>query len=683
VEVVAREHDGLADPAAGGVTHTLVHERAPHVARGVAAEQQAVELAGFKLDRGRVGVLLFEGVLLGVVHRGVLEAGVAELAGEGDDPERREVLARQRVAEPEVRGGVALGAAEVLEGVAADELDRGGGEADLERVEVPEERLVLLVDAAVRLVGDDQVEEPDVEVLVALHHRRVGGEVDALVALVGGGGADHHPRLAGQVLLEHAIGLAQQLAAVTQEQDALGPAGAHEHVDQRDRDAGLAGAGGLDQERLAEARREPDADALDRFELVHAVGDGQLERDADQLLAVRALVDQVDQAVLGVVAVDLATGVLEDVVVEVDVEAVGAEDDRPLAGGGLQRVRVEARLLGAGLGIRGGLLGLDHGERLAVGAVQHVVGAGAVAELDLLPDLLGVSAAGTDIPAGVDELLVDQATARGQLVECQGRGDGLALGLLGLVLGVGRSDNLLGLEPLLALLGQVGEQGLIPGLGQAQLLERLSGLGVAGHVGRWRLIRWARGAVAVVDLQVEPDRDVIGGLEALEGQRRREHLLDRVGGGVPGFADGVQLLEHDLGHRLAEALIGQQVVQVLAERPGQAVGVEDVADHDLYDRAELEQRAARIGVRVGLSEATEVRDNAVARPQELEVLRLHRRHLGAKRRGHGGADPMFTRRAISRGPCTAPASWSGSGSSPGRRARRPGSCCRGWQSSRG
>jgi hypothetical protein len=69
--------------------------------------------------------------------------------------------------EVEGRRGIAVLAGEQLVGVALDELHRRRGEADLQRVEVLEQRAELLVDAAVRLVGDDQVEEADVEVLEA------------------------------------------------------------------------------------------------------------------------------------------------------------------------------------------------------------------------------------------------------------------------------------------------------------------------------------------------------------------------------------------------------------------------------------------------------------------------------------------------------------------------------------
>ncbi len=92
-----------------------------------------------------------------------------------------------------------------------------------------------VVNAAVRFVGDDEIEEPDLEVLKALHHRRVGGEVDALSPL----GPDHELR-------------------------------------EGDGDTGFAGASGLDEEGVVAAIVEIFGGALDTFDLIEAVDDSFL-----------------------------------------------------------------------------------------------------------------------------------------------------------------------------------------------------------------------------------------------------------------------------------------------------------------------------------------------------------------------------------------------------------------------
>jgi hypothetical protein len=102
----------------------------------------------------------------------------------------------------------------------------------------------------VGLVGDDEIEESDIEVLEALHHRRVGGQVDALFPVVGGAAIDDDAGLGGQMIREGVERLLAQFFAVAEEEDALGPAGADHEVAEADGDTGLAGAGGLDEERL-------------------------------------------------------------------------------------------------------------------------------------------------------------------------------------------------------------------------------------------------------------------------------------------------------------------------------------------------------------------------------------------------------------------------------------------------
>jgi hypothetical protein len=78
------------------------------------------------------------------------------------------------------------------------------------------------------------------------HHRGVGrNEHPALGVLVG---HQVHRRRIRQVGLEGIDGLVDQGYAVGQEQHALGPVGAHQHVGQRDDRARLAGAGGHHQQ---------------------------------------------------------------------------------------------------------------------------------------------------------------------------------------------------------------------------------------------------------------------------------------------------------------------------------------------------------------------------------------------------------------------------------------------------
>lgn len=653
------EHDGLPHVGPRALADAVVHERAPEVLAGGRVEDPLVDVLGVVVDGLGEGLLLLELRPLLGRHLRVADALLAEGAAHVQDAERHEVGGRRvdGLLEREVRRGVVVLAAEELVGLVLDLRARGGREADLQGVEVPEDRAVLPVDAAVRLVGDDEVEEADVEVLEALVHRRVGREVDALVAVARRLAPHDDARLARQEVLEDVVGLAAELLAVAEEQDPLDPAGPHQHVAQRDGHARLARPRGLYEEGLAALVREPLRDALDRLELVDAVGDGEVRLDARERLLVRALVDQVLEAVLRVDAVDLAGRVALRVVPHLDVDAVGGEDHGPLPGGLLQAGRVHAGLLAANARVLGGALHLEDGEGLAVVAVEDVVGVAVarrrrdLVQLDLLPDLLGVLSAEADVPPGFEQERVDELAPRGRLVQLEQRRDLLALREQGLVVRALLGRGLFGLEALLTfflLRGALGlellQQGLVPGLGKPELLEGFLRLAVAdrrtggSHVGR------AVGALAPVHLQVEPLGDLEQLRQAVEGELLRDGPA-WVGGVVAGLAHRVQLAEHHLGDGRAERRLGEEIVEVVRVGPRELVRVVDEVDDVLDERALLDERARRVAVGVLLREGGLVGEDRALRAQELEVLRLHQREVLASH-----AATNSTVRAIIAGP---------------------------------
>ena len=217
-------------------------------------------------------------------------------------------------------------------------------------------------------VGDDQVEEAHIKLGEAVHHARVGGDVDARGLVDLAGFADHTARLAGQVLLEGVIGLHAQLFAVAEEQHAFGPAGTQQQLSQGDGHAGFAGAGGLDDQGFAALLLEVRGDGFDRFDLVGAVGNAQLGvvflQRGDAILA---LIGEVFQAVLAVDAVHRAIGVVLLVVPDKGFVAVAVENHRALHAHALETVGVHARLFAPGLQADiAGFLGLDHGQGLTV-----------------------------------------------------------------------------------------------------------------------------------------------------------------------------------------------------------------------------------------------------------------------------------------------------------------------------
>ncbi|MDT4838995.1 hypothetical protein FQZ97_727740 [compost metagenome] len=299
-----------------------------------------------------------------------MNAITQEVGGEVFDAERNQV---RRVVvdggiEAELKGRIGGLAIEHVEGVAADELHRGGREAYLQGIEVIEQVTVFVVDTAVAFVCNNQVEEAHIELGEAVHHARVGGDVNAcgLIDLVGF--TNHAARLAGQVLLEGLIGLHAQLLAITQEQHALSPTGAQQQLGQRNSHASLARAGGLDDQRAAALLLKVSGDRLDGFNLIGAVSDMQIRvMTLQNRFAVLALVDQVFEAVLAVEAIHRAVGVVLRVVPDEGFVAVAVENHRALHAHALESIGVHARLFAPGFQADiAGFLGLDHGQGLTV-----------------------------------------------------------------------------------------------------------------------------------------------------------------------------------------------------------------------------------------------------------------------------------------------------------------------------
>ena len=77
----------------------------------------------------------------------------------------------------------------------------------------------------------------------------------------------------GQEVVEGVLGLLSEFTTVAKEQHALDPPGPDKQIGQRDRDAGLAGAGRLDDQRLAVLVGEALGNPLDRLDLIEAIDD--------------------------------------------------------------------------------------------------------------------------------------------------------------------------------------------------------------------------------------------------------------------------------------------------------------------------------------------------------------------------------------------------------------------------
>jgi hypothetical protein len=155
---------------------------------------------------------------------------------------------------------------------AADHLDWGCGQSQLQAIEPIENVAVDIVDAAMRFVGDDKIEEAGVERLTDLHHGGIGRQIDPVLTFVCSGGPNNDRRMRSEVR-EGILRLLSQFATIAQKQDPLRPVGVGQQLSKPDNDASLPGSRRLDDERLATLAFEFFCHPLDRVRLVEAIDD--------------------------------------------------------------------------------------------------------------------------------------------------------------------------------------------------------------------------------------------------------------------------------------------------------------------------------------------------------------------------------------------------------------------------
>ena len=171
-------------------------------------------------------------------------------------PRRHQEAVVDRLVEPVGVGRHAGLEVEQAVGVAVDLVPRRRRQPDEERVEVVEDRPVLLehrrwassITTRSKWPGPNR-RSSGPHLVDQAHHRRVRRHVHPALAVALG--HQVHRRRVGQVRLERVDRLVHQRGAVGEEQDPLGPVGPDQQVRQRDHRAGLAGAGRHDDQRLA------------------------------------------------------------------------------------------------------------------------------------------------------------------------------------------------------------------------------------------------------------------------------------------------------------------------------------------------------------------------------------------------------------------------------------------------
>ena len=248
--MVLGKDDGLAQLVAVVDFEAVGHEDVQHLADGVLVEDPLVERGGGDALR-QFAVFVLEGVLIGLLVRlgqlVVYDALLDEFQRGLHGQEVHQIPVLYRLGQLIAVGGHAALQLEDLVGVLVDLVLGCSGQAYQRRVEVSKDILVFVVDGAVGLVADHQIEVPHGEELTllilhgvdAVHHGLVGGEhpMGGVVVLFL---AEIRHREIGQEVHKVALGLGDERVPVGQEQDVLDPALLQEYLAQGDDRARLA-----------------------------------------------------------------------------------------------------------------------------------------------------------------------------------------------------------------------------------------------------------------------------------------------------------------------------------------------------------------------------------------------------------------------------------------------------------
>ena len=339
-----RKDDGLVRQAAN-ILAALVHQLTHDGVVGALVDDTTLNVAAFEVQLVKLNALVEGHLLQGLRQRFTLDALQLKVGLRVQYAVVHQVVVRHGLVIAVVVAGHASAAVEQLKGVVVDEVSGRGGQAQLNGVEMVEERAVAQVNRAVAFIGNDQVVVADRQPLVDLHHAGVGGKLDARTR--GFAALNACQAFLRQMGLELGHGLANQLAPVGQKQHTLNTFGAQQQVNQANRGARLARASGHHQQELALGGVEPLGDAADGLVLIVAAGDAGVDLDTCQRAGMTALVGKALQVVTAVEPGDFAWRIGRPIP-ELDLFAVGQEDERVEAEFGLDGVGVVGCLALAG-----------------------------------------------------------------------------------------------------------------------------------------------------------------------------------------------------------------------------------------------------------------------------------------------------------------------------------------------
>ena len=178
---IARKDDGFSRQLTIGIAYAVVHQVAQNDAVGVQIEHNVIDFLGVEVQIVRIYALVFHLRNLLVVQVGRLDTVTQKLGGVRHHPKWHQVAIGNRLIKWIVSGGQLVITAEYFACAAADHFNRRRCQADLQRIKILEEIAVQIVDGAVRFIGNDEVEETDIEGFIIIDQALVDADVDACI----------------------------------------------------------------------------------------------------------------------------------------------------------------------------------------------------------------------------------------------------------------------------------------------------------------------------------------------------------------------------------------------------------------------------------------------------------------------------------------------------------------------
>src|SRR5260370_41189165 len=100
------------------------------------------------------------------------------------------------------------------------------------------------------LIGDNEIEEPDIERLEHFLHRWIRGKENSFVSITLHARGNDPDRLR-QEIIECVLGLLPQFTTITKKQNTLNPTGPDKQIPESDRDTRFSSASRLNDKRLS------------------------------------------------------------------------------------------------------------------------------------------------------------------------------------------------------------------------------------------------------------------------------------------------------------------------------------------------------------------------------------------------------------------------------------------------